>query len=264
LTLIACPSARHLHLPSDPVARGPRRLNRALRLFLALSLALSGCAHVVYAPHETGTAEPTPPARGRYEVLPGGDAQAVAELRAAPAPAQPEFADSHSPAGDEHVLAAKGFVHIGDGYYAGIDAEARAWLLQKAREVGADKVLVYERVPSAEGSLPALQAAYFVRFKLPFGATFRDLTAAESDSVGASGVQIGSVIGGSPAAEANLRNGDFVLKFNGEPVRDRAGFQQLLRAHMGKRVTLTISRDGVVTQRLVRLGVLATEAGSHK
>jgi hypothetical protein len=235
----------------------------ALRFCLVIGVALGGCAHVVYSPHETGTAVPAPVARGRYEVLSGGDAQSVAELRAAPAPSQPEFADSHSPAGDEHVLAAKGFVHIGDGYYAGSDDEARAWLLQKAREVGADKVLIYE-APSAEGSVPSLQAAYFVRFKLPFGATFRDLTAAENDTLGASGVQIGAVIGGSPAAEANLRIGDFVLKFNGEPVHDRAGFQQLLRTHMGKRVTLTISRDGVVSQRLVRLGVLATEVGRQK
>ena len=38
-------------------------------------------------------------------------------------------------------------------------------------------------------------------------------------------------------------------------------FQQQLRTHMGKRITLTISRDGVISQRLVRLGVLAGEVG---
>ena len=219
---------------------------------------------MAYSPHETTTPTPTAPALGRYEVLSGGDAQAVAELRAVPAPAQPELSDSHSPEGDERVLVAKGFVHIGDGYYAGVDADARAWLSQKAAEVGADKVLVYELAASAEGSAPSLHAAYFVRFKLPFGATFRDLTVAESDALGANGVQIGSVIGGSPAAEANLRIGDFILKFNGELVHNRAGFQQQLRTHMGKRVTLTISRDGVVSQRLVRLGVLASEVGRQK
>ena len=239
-------------------------LKPALRFCLFASVALGGCAHVAYAPRETVAPTPTAPERGRYEVLSGGDAQAVAELRAAPAPAQAEFSDSHSPEGDEHVLVAKGFVHIGDGYYAGVDADARGWLSQKASEVGADKVLVYQLAASAEGSAPSLHAAYFVRFKLPFGATFRDLTVAESDALGASGVQIGSVIGGSPAAEANLRIGDFVLKFNGELIRDRAGFQQQLRAHMGKRVTLTISRDGTVSQRLVRLGVLASEVGVHK
>jgi membrane-associated protease RseP (regulator of RpoE activity) len=210
--------------------------------------------------------EPAPSASspGRYEALLGRDAHDVAELRAAPAPLQPEVVNSQSPAGDEHVLVAKGFVHVGDGYYAGIDADARAWLLRMAHEVGADKVLVYAVPASAEASSPLLRAAYYVRFKLPFGAKFRDLTAAEHDTLGASGVQLGAVIGGSPAAEANLRSGDFVLKFNGEPVRDRAGFEQLLRANMGKRVTLTISRDGVAMQRLVRLGVLASEIGTHK
>ena len=236
----------------------------ALRFCLAAGIALGGCAQVVYSPHETIAPTPSAPARGRYEVLSGGDAQAVAELRAAPAPAQAEFSDSHSPEGDEHVLVAKGFVHIGDGYYAGVDADARAWLAQKASEVGADKVLVYELATSADDSAPSLHAAYFVRFKLPFGATFRDLTETETDTVGASGVQIGSVIGGSPAAEANLRIGDFILKFNGEPVQNRAGFQQQLRTHMGKRVTLTISRDGVLSQRLVRLGMLASEVGRQK
>ena len=219
---------------------------------------------MAYAPRETVAPTPTAPERGRYVVLSGGDAQAVAELRAAPAPAQAEISDSNSPEGDEHVLVAKGFVHIGDGYYAGVDADARAWLSRKASEVGADKVLVYEPAASTEGSAPSLHAAYFVRFKLPFGATFRDLTAAETDTLGAGGVRIGSVIGGSPAAEANLRIGDFVLKFNGEPIRDRAGFQQQLRTHMGKRVTLTISRDGTVSQRLVHLGVLASEIGKQK
>jgi membrane-associated protease RseP (regulator of RpoE activity) len=246
------------------MSHGLRCLKPALRFYLATVVALGGCAHVAFAPHETVSPTPIAAERGRYEVLSGGDAQAVAELRAAPAPAQPEVADSHSPEGDEHVLVAKGFVHIGDGYHAGVDADARAWLLQKAHDVGADKMLVYELAATGESPVPSLHAAYFVRFKLPFGATFRDLTAAESDSAGASGVQIGSVIGGSPAAEANLRIGDFVLKFNGDPVRDRAGFQQQLRSHMGKRVTLTISRDGVISQRLVRLGVLASEVGRQK
>ena len=239
-------------------------LKPALRFCLATAVALGGCAHVAYAPHETVAPAPTAPERGRYEVLSGGDAQAVAELRAAPAPAQPEISDSHSPEGDEHVLVAKGFVHIGDGNYAGVDADARAWLLQKAHEVGADKVLVYELGATVETSAPSLHAAYFVRFKLPFGATFRDLNSAETDALGASGVQIGSVIGGSPAAEANLLIGDFILKFNGEPVHNRAGFQQQLRTHMGKSVMLTISRDGSVSQRRVRLGVLASEVGRQK
>jgi S1-C subfamily serine protease len=109
-----------------------------------------------------------------------------------------------------------------------------------------------------------LHAVYYVRFKLPFGASFRDLRAEERDALGASGVRIGKVIGNSPAAEANLRDGDVVLKFNGDVVRDRADFEQRLRAHMGKRVTLVISRDGTLVSRLLRLGVLASELDSRK
>ena len=96
-------------------------------------------------------------------------------------------------------------------------------------------------------------------------AQFRNLTADEMQKLGVGGgVQIGSVVGGTPASEANLRTGDFVLKFNGGAVRDRAEFQNLLRANMGKRVTLTISRDGVQVDRVVRLGVLATESHDAK
>ena len=235
-----------------------------MRLGLIGVVALGGCAHITYSPREAASSPPVASSPGRYEALSGRDTQAIAELRSATPPPQPEFADSQSPAGDEHVLAAKGFVRIGDGYYTGADADARAWLLRKAREVGADKALVYVVPASANAPSPSLHAAYYVRFKLPFGASFRDLTASEREAAGASGVQIGAVIGGSPAAAANLRAGDFVLKFNGESVRDRAQFQQLLRAHMGKRVTLTINRDGVITPRLLRLGVLASEMGSTR
>lgn len=240
-----------------------RSMNARFRggIWLIALVALVGCTHVVRPPNGTPPtiSTPTPTAPGRYAAQPGRGADTIAELRAAPAPAQPEFTDSQSPAGDEHVLAAKGFVHIGDGYYAGVDASARAWLLQQGREVGADKALVY-----TGGDNASLHVVYFVRFKLPFGASFRDLTAEERDNLGMTGVRIGAVIGGSPAAEANLRDGDFVLKFNGDPIRDRAEFQQLLRAHMGKRVTLTISRDGTVMPRLLRLGALASEVGTQK
>jgi membrane-associated protease RseP (regulator of RpoE activity) len=236
------------------------------RFLLITAISLGGCAQVATVPNVPPT-EPIPPVQpgpGRYEILPGREAQVVAELRAAAPPAQPQMSDSQSAVGDERVLAATGFVRIGNGYYAGIDAQARAWLLQKGREVSADKILVYLVPAVTQTAAPSLQAGYYVRFRLPFGANFRDLTPSEHDTLGATGVQIGAVVGGSPAAEANLREGDFILKFNGNPIRDRAQFQAQLRAHMGKRVTLTISRDGVVTPRLLRLGVLANEVGAQK
>jgi len=226
-------------------------------------LLLGACAQIATRPGEPVQEPPISAAHpGRYQAVPGREADVVAELRAAPAPELPEVSDSQSPSGDEHVLAAKGYVHIGDGYYRSNDANARNWLLGRGRDAGADKMLVY--ADDGADAQAALHAVYYVKFKLPFGASFRDLRAEERDEIGASGVRIGKVIGNSPAAEANLRDGDFVLKFNGEAVRDRADFQQRLRANMGKRVTLLISRDGTVVSRLVRLGFLAGDMDGHK
>ncbi len=126
-------------------------------------------------------------------------------------------------------------------------------------------MLIYPPLPDDGASnlanTSASTAIYYVRLRLPFGANFRDLTEQERQTLGADGIEIGEVVGGTPAAEANLRDGDFVLKFDRQPVRDRASFQAMLQTHMGRRVTLTISRDGVTFDRLVRLGTLPAETG---
>jgi hypothetical protein len=217
---------------------------------------------------------------GRYIAAPGQGAISIAELRAAPPPQLAEVSHGAVIDADEHRLAAKGFVRIGTGCYPSDDEAARDWAMRTGARVGADKILLYTQpaqTKSAEAfamqmrkacahdlddtATAAFVALYYVRYKLPFGAQFRSLTAAEMKTLGvAGGVQIGAIIGATPAAEANLRSGDFVLKFNGKPVADRAAFQDLLRANMGKRVTLSVSRDGAQFDRLVRLGVLATES----
>ena len=223
-----------------------------------LSLTLIGCQPNVRPAPETHPVQPPPRASlGRFEPVVGRGADTVAELRAAPAPAQPDFTEGTSVAGDERVLSAKGFVKIADGYYAGIDADANAWLRKRGIEAGADKVIFYNVPPDDASHAPSLHAAYFVRFKLPFGATFRDLKAEERDDVGSSGVKIGTVVGGSPAAEANLRTNDIILKMDDKEILGRADFEKKLRAHTGKRVTLTISRGGAISSRVVRIGVLA-------
>ena len=56
--------------------------------------------------------------------------------------------------------------------------------------------------------------------------------------------------------EPLMLEGDFVLKFNHQPVLDKPSFQALLEQHMGQRVTLTIRRDGTTIERIVRLGTL--------
>ncbi len=195
---------------------------------------------------------------GRFEQVDDRGPELIAELRAEPAKA-PEFIESESSTKDEQTLSSKAYVKVADGYYAGIDADAHAWLQKQGRAIGADKVYFYTLGPDAQTKAPSLHAVYYVKFKLPFGASFRDLNATEHEQVGASGVRIGKVIGGSPAADANLRAGDIILKIDSENIAGRASFEKLLRKHMGKRVTLTISRSGNVSTRLVRLGVLASE-----
>jgi S1-C subfamily serine protease len=96
-----------------------------------------------------------------------------------------------------------------------------------------------------------------VRFKLLFGATFRNLTTTERESLQLDGgVQIGSVVGGTPASEANLMSGDYVVAVNGMPVADRRQFQEFLSNEAGKAVTLKVIRNRQRADRVVRLGAM--------
>lgn len=222
----------------------------ATLVFLSL---LGACAS---APRG-GIEPPAPPSR--YTPEPGRDAATVAEMRAAPAPAVPDLAAGRNPGGDHRALAAQGFVRIGSAHFAGPEAAARDEAIREGREVGAERVLLYP--PRADAAAPAgpgdWAAAYYVRFQLPFGATFRDLRAQERAALASTGgVAIGSVIGGTPASRANLISGDLVLALDGQPFADRSAFQALLKRHAGHAVTLTIVRNGERLKRMVRLGAM--------
>lgn len=220
-------------------------------------LLLGGCAQVVRSPAPNEQGQPPQPVLG-YETVQGRSADVVARLRATPAQAQLEVADGATPDGDETLLRAQGLVKIGIGHYPAGDVDSlRDSVAKQARKVGADKALIYP--PQAFGA-PAL-AQFFVRLHLPFGANFRDLTDVERQTLGSSGVELGEIVGGTPASAANLRDGDYVLQFNKTPVQDKAAFQALLQEHMGRRVTLMIRRDGVTMKRLVVLGTLPPASG---
>lgn len=220
-------------------------------------LLLGGCAQVVRPPAPNAPGQPPQPLPA-YETVQGRSADVVARLRAAAPPAQPEVADGATPDGDETLLRAQGLVKIGIGHYPAGDVDSlRDTVAKQARKVGADKALIY---PPQAFDAPAL-ALFFVRLHLPFGANFRDLTDVERQTLGSDGVEIGEVVGGTPASEANLREGDYVLKFNKTPVHDKAAFQALLQTNMGRRVTLTIRRDGMTRKRLVVLGTLPPASG---
>ena len=215
-------------------------------------LLLGGCAQVVRSPAPSMPGQPSQPPPA-YETVQGRSVDVVARLRAAPPLAQPEVADGATPDGDETLLRAQGLVKIGIGHYPASDmASLRDTVATQARKVGADKAMIY---PPATFGAAAL-AQFFVRLHLPFGANFRDLTDSERQSLGSGGVEIGEVVGGTSASAANLRDGDYVLKFDKIPVQDKAAFQALLQQHMGRRVMLTIRRDGTTMKRLVVLGTL--------
>ena len=225
----------------------------------ALLLVLAGCAS---APRSVSEA---PAPTNRYQAESGRDAAMVARMRAAPAPAMPELAPGKNPSGDHSRLIAQGFVLIGSARFPAPETAARNDAIQQGRSVGADRIVLY--APATEAAAPGAAiggewtATYYVRFQLPFGATFRNLRPEESAKLGSDGgVAIGSVVGGTPAARANLLTGDFVLKINGHAFANRTAFQNQLKANTGRAVTLTIVRNGETLQRVVRLGAMASGA----
>jgi hypothetical protein len=241
----------------NPTARrvpGANRATKALQsLAFAAVLLLAGCATgpgTVVPP----SPKPLPPAEtGNYRTEPGREPALVADLRAAPPPAQPEIVEGHSLAADETRLRTQSYIHIGTSRFAASDSDAHEKAERQGRSVGADRLIFY---PATAGDVVV---AYYVRFKLPFGATFRDLRPAEMSELGTGGgVAIGSVVDDSPASRANLLTGDIVLKCDDKAIIDRADFQNRLRAKAGHPVTLTIVRNGETIQRVVRLGAMAT------
>ena len=76
------------------------------------------------------------------------------------------------------------------------------------------------------------------------------------------GVVLSDLMEGSPAVQAGLKERDIVVALDGQPLprlkpdRVVAGYlgQELLRRHPGDNVTLTISRDGVRQDVIVKLG----------
>lgn len=234
-------------------------VSRAAGAFWLLALCglllLAGCVSAP-GPGVRPSPKPLPPEEtGNYQSEPGRAPALVADLRAAPPPAEPEMSEGRSLAADEKRLRAQSYMHIGTSHFPATDADAKAKAERQAKNVGADRVIFY---PVNAGDVVV---AYYVRFKLPFGATFRDLRPAEMSELGTGGgVAIGSVVDDSPASRANLLTGDIVLKCDDKAIIDRADFQSRLRAKAGHPVTLTIVRNGETIQRVVRLGAM-TNAG---
>ena len=233
-----------------------RTFLRGVGMALLAGLLLAGCGQVVrvHTIDEQGTSEPPPP-KNRYEAEANLGPEAIANLRATAPPQQTEFGVGKALSTDDDRLGAQGYVRVGTGYYRDPEVKVGAGAIRpaidQARELGADMALVYAPAAGEDET----RVAFYIRMKLPFGATFRDLTPKEHDKVGSDGVQLGSIVGGSPASRANLLPGDIVVKVDGAAVSGRADFQKQLKAKAGRRVSLSLWRDGVSVQREVRLGV---------
>lgn len=220
-----------------------------LRFVLILGcVLLGGCATSSFVRTDEVPGQPAD-ADNRYEAVAGREPSVIDALRAAPAPAQAELLPGKSPAADQELLTPQAYVLVGNSRHRHDDASAREWIAAQGKAVGADKIRWYA-VPESS----ALAAAYFVRVKLVFGATFRDLNAQERKAYPAGGVRLGDIVGDSPASRANLRSGDVVTALAGVPVNDRANFQSLLRDRMGTTVELTLARGAETMSRKVQLG----------
>lgn len=237
---------------------------RSLAYVGTLCLLLGACGTApsrVEPPAETPESHPAPSVDSHYEPVLRRDAAYIDSLRMAPAPAQPEVIEGKNEAGDRLELSSQGFVNIGSGRYPTADDDSLRAAIELGKQVGAERVLIYRKESTEAGKSPALLAAYYVRFRLLFGAMFRDLTAKERESLQLDGgVRIGGVIGDSPASKANLLPDDLVLSLNGTAIGDRVQFQELLKANAGKTVSLRVLRGSTRIQRVVILGA-APQAG---
>lgn len=224
-----------------------RRIQHAWPILVLL--VISGCASV--SRHMPDWLAPDA-AIVRHESV--HDAATVARMRAAP-PGEPEVAVGAGFVSDQSDAATRGEVRIGNAFFND-DANATDHALELARELGADRVLLYreDAARAAGAQAGELAAAYYVQFRLLFGATFRDLTTRERDSLRAGGVQIGAVINDTPAALANLMPGDIILAVDGQQIADKQQFQRSLSSNQGDAVTMKVWRNGEAIDRIVTLG----------
>ena len=237
--------------------------NQKILLSLAACALLAGCATTSFPflgsePDRAGTVSP---ADSHFVAFPGRDAAFIAEMRAAEAPPNPEIIEGKSQPADQRALASAGYVNVGSSRFPVGDVDAEAGALAHARTLGSDRVLIYRqhRGAASDAAPSEFLALHYIRFRLPFGASFRDLNASERSSLGvAGGVRIGTVVRDSPAARANLMSNDIVLAVDGKPISGRSDFQDTLRLRAGKQVNLTLRRNEATLERGVRLGVLAT------
>lgn len=88
-------------------------------------------------------------------------------------------------------------------------------------------------------------ATYWVKKKLPvLGVQLIDLDAEQKSEIKSNkGMQVFAVVKGSPAFEADILQGDILLKIGDFSIYDRDIYQKALSQHQGKEVDVVIYRD---------------------
>lgn len=98
-------------------------------------------------------------------------------------------------------------------------------------------------------------AIYFVKRNWALGVVPRDLSDAERQSLQSNrGVAVRIVVEGSPAFDADVLPGDFLVEIDGAPVSSVDALYPLIAARSGKPVVLTLLRNGVRVIKNVQLG----------
>lgn len=97
-------------------------------------------------------------------------------------------------------------------------------------------------------------AAYFVKRKWSFGIVPRDLTDDERRALQSNrGLAVRLVVEGTPAFNEDILPGDLVTEIDGLPVANVAALGPMLQEREGRRINVTIVRNGVRLAKSVQL-----------
>jgi len=128
-----------------------------------------------------------------------------------------------------------------------------------------DKVYIWEeRAREASNSASANRydylATYWIKGKPPLlGVLIRELNLIEKNKINSDqGVVVVSVVNDTPASLANLFKNDIIKKINDTEIIGMVSFLELLKANAGKKVALSIIRDGQEIVKIVQLNAASS------
>ena len=128
-----------------------------------------------------------------------------------------------------------------------------------------DKVYIWEeRAKEISNSASANRynylATYWIKGKPPLlGVLIRELNLVEKNKINSDiGVVVVSIVNDTPASLANLFKNDIIRKINDAEITSMRSFLELLKVNAGKKVTLSIIRDGEEIFKTVQLNAASS------